>query len=84
MRSGFLSDDQVSRTFTQGGVHSVNRMSFTPRRHQAECDCGWTGPRRLLRGAAVVDTYRHAAVHLTPSDFSTLPYAATQPVPSAR
>ena len=86
MRSGFLSDDQVSRTFTQGGVPTVGRMSFTPRRHQAECDCGWKGPRRLLRGAAVVDTYQHAALHLPASeqDLSTHPYAATLPAPSAR
>lgn len=37
------------------------------KRHQAECDCGWRGPRRLLHGTAVVDTYRHAAVHMAPS-----------------
>ncbi len=84
MRSGFLSDDQVSRTFTKGRPPTVDGMSFTLRRHQAECDCGWLGPRRMLRGAAVVDTYQHAAVHLIPTDVSTGPFLAALPVPSAR
>ncbi|MFN8102710.1 MAG: hypothetical protein U0Q20_14130 [Mycobacterium sp.] len=46
-------------------------------RHQAECDCGWLGQRRLLRGAAVVEAYQHAATHLEPSKFATRPYAVT-------
>ena len=46
-------------------------------RHQAECDCGWLGQRRLLRGAAVVEANQHAATHLEPSKFATRPYAVT-------
>ncbi len=46
-------------------------------RHQAECDCGWLGQRRLLRGAAVVEAYQHAALHLEPSKIATRPYAVS-------
>ncbi len=83
MRTEFLSHDQVSRTFAKGRAPTVEPMPFTFRRHQAECDCGWLGPRRMLRGAAVVDTYQHAAMHLIPTDVSN-PFVAELPVSSAR
>ena len=75
--SDFLRNIQVPRTFATDGQPTVNHMFERLLRHQAECDCGWLGQRRLLRGAAVVEAYQHAATHLEPSKFATRPYAVT-------
>ena len=29
--------------------------------NQGQCDCGWTGKRRLLRGSALMDVLTHCA-----------------------
>lgn len=75
--SDFLPNIQVPRTFATDGQPTVRNMFESLFRHQAECDCGWLGQRRLLRGAAVVEAYQHAALHLEPSKFTTRPYAVS-------
>ena len=75
--SDFLPNTQAPRTFTTDGQSTVRYMFESLLRHQAECDCGWLGQRRLLRGAAVVEAYQHAALHLEPSKIATRPYAVS-------